>query len=143
ASEVATPVVLRCDHAHHRSGFTQAGSFLGGELAVAQDDALLVRKVEEDWVIPHAVASSLAASSSTRATSGRVNSGGRSAPSSSSFLTAVPLNVWCSSFGCGHVRVEAMPPHAEQKKVCSKRRISIPSSPGVYSSKMRCAAYVS
>src|SRR3989442_15679535 len=92
----------------------QRGGLFDRELPFAQHDARLVCEVEENRVVPHAVASSLVASSSTRATSGRVNSAGRSAPSSSSFLTAVPLRVWCSSLGGGAGPVHANPPHSRQ-----------------------------
>src|SRR3989442_6304258 len=92
----------------------QRGGLFDRELPFAQHDARLVCEVEENRVVPHAVASSLVASSRTRATSGRVNSGGRSAPSSSSFLTAVPLSGSGPSLWGGHRRGRVIPPPYEQ-----------------------------
>src|SRR4029077_3489657 len=92
AGEVACLVVARWDDANIRPSLAQRGDFFDRELTFTQDYAVLAGEVDEHRVIPHAVASSAAASSSTLATSGRVNSGGRSLPSASSLRTAVPLS---------------------------------------------------
>src|SRR5205807_817255 len=64
---------------------------------------------------PQATAVSLAASTRTAATSGRVNSTGGYSPTRSSARTFVPLSTTCESALCGQVFVEAMPLHARQK----------------------------
>src|SRR5258708_15529646 len=92
AGEGAGPVVPRCDHTHIRSRLTQGGGLLDSERPITEDGARLACEVKKDGVVPHTVASSFAASSRTRATSGRVNSTGRSWPSASSLRTAGPLH---------------------------------------------------
>src|SRR5713101_2834585 len=115
AEEITGPVLLRRDNSNNGSGFAERGGLFLRELALAQNNARLVHEVEEDRVVPHAVASSFfAASRSTFATSGRVNSGGSSLPSSRSLRTAVPLNVRWEVAGCGQVRDDAIPPQSEQ-----------------------------
>lgn len=53
-------------------------------------------------------------SMSTRATSGRVNSGGGASPRASIPRTLVPYSATRSSGPWGHVLGEAMAPHARQ-----------------------------
>src|SRR5207245_11540578 len=143
AGGIARRVFARRYDLNIGSRLTERGCLFDRELAFAKDHAALAREVEEHRVVPHAVASSVAASRSTFATSGRVNSGGRSLPSARSLRTAVPLSVLCSSGGCGQVRDDPIPPQAAQQKVCSNRIISIPTSPGAYASKVRGAAEAS
>src|SRR5713226_2541654 len=115
ADEIAGLVLLRGYDPNNGSGFAERGGLFLRELAFAQNNTRLVHEVEEDRVVPHAVASSFfAASRSTFATSGRVNSGGSSLPSSRSLRTAVPLNVRWEVAGCGQVRDDAIPPQSEQ-----------------------------
>src|SRR5260370_24330053 len=103
------------DYSNNGSGLAERGVLFRRELAFAQNNARLVHEVEEDRVVPHAVASSfIAASRSTFATSGRVNSGGSSLPSSRSLRTAVPLNVRWEVAGCGQVRDDSIPPQSAQ-----------------------------
>src|ERR1700757_237040 len=85
------PVIRGCNGAHLCPRLAQTGRLLPRQLPIAEHHARLAAEVQKDRVVPHAVASWRAASSRTRATSGRVNSAGRSRPSSSSLRTAVPL----------------------------------------------------
>ena len=66
----------------------------------------------------------LAASTSTAATSGRLNSGGGDSPARSISRTFVPLSTTCDSAPCGHVLVDAMPSHAraEERVIEEQRR---------------------
>ena len=64
--------------------------------------------------LAHRTACSRMPSISTRATSARVNSGGGTSPLVSICRTCVPLSVTRADSSCGHVLVDAIPPHREQ-----------------------------
>src|SRR5258708_12460525 len=92
AGEGAGPVVPRCDPPHIRSRLTQGGGLLDSERPITEDGARLACKAKKDGVLPHTVPSSFAASSRTRATSGRVNSPRRHRPSPTPSPPTAPPN---------------------------------------------------
>src|SRR5262245_15401730 len=75
-------------------------------------------------------------------TSDRVNSSGNTSPFARISRTRVPERTSLSLGACGHVFIDATLLHPLQKKLCSKKSVSISRSPGKSSSKIFCASYV-